>query len=87
MRGRRFSEECMAVVVDSVEVNIEYFDEAGMDVDGAVDDENSCRADEVFDIGDGRYLIRRSVEPKIIDTQKLDNRSLRGYICWRASFA
>ena len=51
-----FLEECMAVVVDSVEDVIEYFDEAGMDVDGAVDDE-ILEADEVFDIGDGRYLI------------------------------
>ena len=34
-----FLEECMAVVVDSVDDVIEYFDEAGMDVDGAVDDE------------------------------------------------
>ena len=41
---------------DSVEDVIEYFDEAGMDVDGAVDDE-ILEADEVFDIGDGRYLI------------------------------
>ena len=47
-----FLEECMAVVDDV----IEYFDEAGMDVDGAVDDE-ILEADEVFDIGDGRYLI------------------------------
>ncbi len=46
----------MAVVVDSVEDVIEYFDEAGMDVDGTVDDE-ILEADEVFDIGDGRYLI------------------------------
>ena len=51
-----FLEECMAVVVDSVGDVIEYFDEAGMDVDGAVDDE-ILEADEVFDIGDGRYLI------------------------------
>ena len=29
-----FLEECMAVVVDSVDDVIEYFDEAGMDVDG-----------------------------------------------------
>jgi len=42
--------------LDSVEDVIEYFDEAGMDVDGAVDDE-ILEADEVFDIGDGRYLI------------------------------
>ena len=51
-----FLEECMAVVVDSVGDVIEYFDEAGMDMDGAVDDE-ILEADEVFDIGDGRYLI------------------------------
>ena len=51
-----FLAECMAVVVDSVEDVIEYVDEAGMDVDGAVDDE-ILEADEVFDIGDGRYLI------------------------------
>ena len=43
-------------MLDSVEDVIEYFDEAGMDVDGAVDDE-ILEADEVFDIGDGRYLI------------------------------
>ena len=42
--------------LDSVDDVIEYFDEAGMDVDGAVDDE-ILEADEVFDIGDGRYLI------------------------------
>ncbi|MFR5468890.1 MAG: glyoxalase [Waltera sp.] len=47
-----FLEECMAVVVDSVEDVIEYFDEAGMDVDDEI-----LEADEVFDIGDGRYLI------------------------------
>ena len=48
-----FLEECMAVVVNSVD---DVIDEAGMDVDGAVDDE-ILEADEVFDIGDGRYLI------------------------------
>ena len=41
-----FLEECMAVVVNSVDDVIEYFDEAGMDVDGAVDDE-ILEADEV----------------------------------------
>ena len=40
-----FLEECMAVVVDSVEDVIEYFDDEILE------------ADEVFDIGDGRYLI------------------------------
>ena len=51
-----FLEECMAVVVDSVEEVLEYFDEAGIDVEGA-DEESILEADEVFDIGDGRYLI------------------------------
>ena len=51
-----FLEECMAVVVNSVDEVIEYFDEEGLDMDGAVDDE-ILEADEVFDIGDGRYLI------------------------------
>lgn len=51
-----FLEECMAVVVDSVEEVIDYFEEEGLDLDGALDDE-ILSADEVFDIGDGRYLI------------------------------
>ena len=51
-----FLEECMAVVVDSVEEVIKYFEEEGLDLDGALDDE-ILSADEVFDIGDGRYLI------------------------------
>ena len=51
-----FLEECMAVVVDSEEEVIEYFEEEGLDLDGALGDE-ILSADEVFDIGDGRYLI------------------------------
>lgn len=51
-----FLEECMAVVVDSVEEVLEYFDEAGIDIEGA-DEESILEADEVFDVGDGRYLI------------------------------
>ncbi len=51
-----FLEECMAVVVDSVEEIIAFFEEEGIDMDGAMDDE-ILDADEVFDIGDGRYLI------------------------------
>ena len=51
-----FLEECMAVVVDSVQEVIEYFQEEGIDMAGAMDDE-ILDADEVFDIGDGRYLI------------------------------
>lgn len=51
-----FLEECMAVVVDSVDEVIEYFEEEGIDMEGA-DDEAILEASEVFDIGDGRYLI------------------------------
>lgn len=51
-----FLEECMAVVVNSVEEVIEYFEEEGVDMDGAEGDE-ILEASEVFDIGDGRYLI------------------------------
>lgn len=51
-----FLEECMAVVVNSVAEIYEYFDEEGIDVDGADEDE-IIEADEVFDVGDGRYLI------------------------------
>ena len=51
-----FLEECMAVVVDSPEEVQEYFDDEGIDMDGA-DLEELLEADEVFDVGDGRYLI------------------------------
>ena len=51
-----FLEECMAVVVDSVEEVIAYFEEEGIDIEGVMDDE-ILDADEVFDVGDGRYLI------------------------------
>ncbi|MGN0386710.1 MAG: glyoxalase [Lachnospiraceae bacterium] len=51
-----FLEECMAVVVDSAEDVIAYFEEAGIDMDGA-DEESILEASEVFDVGDGRYLI------------------------------
>ncbi len=51
-----FMEDCMAVVVNSVDEVIEYFEEEGIDMDGAGDEE-ILEADEVFDVGDGRYLI------------------------------
>lgn len=51
-----FLEECMAVVVNSVKEVWEYFDEQGVDMEGAGEEE-ILEADEVFDIGDGRYLI------------------------------
>jgi hypothetical protein len=51
-----FLEDCMAVVVNSVQEVWEYFDEEGVDMEGA-DEEEILSAQEVFDIGDGRYLI------------------------------
>ena len=51
-----FLEECLAVVVNSVDEVIEFFEEEGIDMEGAMDDE-ILEADEVFEIGDGRYLI------------------------------
>ena len=51
-----FLEDCMAVVVDSVKEVWVYFDEAGMDIEGSSEEE-ILEASEVFDIGDGRYLI------------------------------
>lgn len=51
-----FLEECMAVVVRSLEEVYEYFEEEGIDVENARDDE-ILEAAEVFEIGDGRYLI------------------------------
>ena len=54
--AENFLEECMAVVVRNVDEVIEFFEEEGIDMDGAMDDE-ILEAAEVFDIGDGRYLI------------------------------
>lgn len=51
-----FLEECMAVVVASVQEVLEYFEESGIDIEGA-DEEAILEAEEVFDVGDGRYLI------------------------------
>ena len=46
-------EDSMAVVVNSPDEVEEYFEESGVDTEGS----NVLEADEVFDIGDGRYLI------------------------------
>lgn len=54
--AENFLEECMAVVVDSVREVWEFFEEEGVDMEGA-DEEEILEADEVFEIGDGRYLI------------------------------
>lgn len=54
--AENFLEECMAVVVNSVREVWEFFEEEGVDMEGA-DEEGILEADEVFEIGDGRYLI------------------------------
>lgn len=54
--AEEFLEECFAVVVNSVEEVWEYFEEECIDPDGAEGDE-ILEADEVFEVGDGRYLI------------------------------
>lgn len=51
-----FLEDCMAVIVDSLDEVREFFDEEGMDVDGMSDEELE-EASEVFALPDGRYLI------------------------------
>lgn len=51
-----FLEDCMAVVAESADEVLEYFEEQGVDTEGA-DIESILEASEVFDIGDGRYLI------------------------------
>ena len=48
-----FLEDCMAVVVNSAEEVEEYLEEEGLDSG----EEDVLEAAEVFDVGDGRYLI------------------------------
>lgn len=54
--AEEFLEDCMAVIVDSSKEVLEYFDEEGIDVEGAAE-QDILNASEVFTIGDGRYLI------------------------------
>ena len=51
-----FLEDCMAVVVDSLDEVREYFEEEGVDVDGMAPEELE-EASEVFALPDGTYLI------------------------------
>ena len=48
--------DCMAVVVDSAREVMEYFLEEGVDLE-EMSEEELLQAEEVFEIGDGRYLI------------------------------
>lgn len=54
--AEEFLEECMAVVVNSPQEVWDFFDEEGIDIEGA-DKDAILEADEVFEVGDGRYLI------------------------------
>ena len=54
--AEEFLEDCMAVVVDSIDEVRELFDEEGMDASGMSDEELE-EASEVFALPDGRYLI------------------------------
>lgn len=51
-----FLEDCMAVVVDSLDEVREYFDENGLDVSHMSQDELED-ASEVFPLANGQYLI------------------------------
>ncbi len=50
-----FLESCMAIVCENKKEVLEYLEEE-MDIVG-MDEEEVLQAEEVFDIGDGRYLV------------------------------
>ena len=51
-----FLEDSLAVVVDSLQAVMDYLDDGGMDI-SEMSKEEIEEAEEVFAIGDGRYLI------------------------------
>lgn len=51
-----FLTDCMAVVLNSSKEVFEYFEEVGVDLEGKDEDE-ILELDEVFKVGDGRYLV------------------------------
>ena len=54
--AEEFLSDAMAVVVDSIEEAMDYLDEAGMDI-SEMEKEDVEAAEEIFAVGDGRYLI------------------------------
>jgi len=54
--AEEFLESSMAVVVNSPREVWDYFQEEGLDLDG-VGKDTILEAEEVFAVGDGRYLI------------------------------
>lgn len=51
-----FLQENLAIVVNSIDEVMEFFEEEGLDLEG-LDEDSILEADEVFEIGDGRFLI------------------------------
>lgn len=56
VEAEAFLEDCMAVVVDSIEEVRQFLEEEGLDVDGMSEEELE-EASEVFVIPNGKYLI------------------------------
>ncbi|MCR5249998.1 MAG: glyoxalase [Lachnospiraceae bacterium] len=54
--AKDFLTDCLAVVVDSLQDVTDYLDQAGMDI-SEMEPEDIAGAEEVFAVGDGRYLI------------------------------
>ena len=72
-----FLEDCMAVVVDSLDEVRDYFEENGADIAEMTDDELE-EASEVFPGSDGRYLVekaKRSKKPRFYLTVAFFNAS------------
>lgn len=56
--AEEFLNDCFSMVVDSAEEAIEYLEDQGYDMEDGVDGlDGLADIEEVFDIGDGRYLI------------------------------
>ena len=51
-----FLSDVLAVVCNSLDEVWDYFDDTGIDTEG-MKKSDIAEADEVFDIGDGRYLV------------------------------
>lgn len=54
--AEEFLEDCMAVVVESLDEVRDYLEESGMDISGMSDEELE-EVSEVFPLDDGTYLI------------------------------
>ena len=54
--AEEFLQENLAIVVNSIDEVMEFFEEEGLDLEG-LDEDSILEADEVFEIGDGRFLI------------------------------